>query len=102
MVVTRSHKIFGSIDYPDMVVGVDVVEALHDRINLLAKVNATEDGYQLVIHMVMTDKKTDCVSSHNEFTIRHTALFLITAYGKVLDKLRVGVCVDWICAMKPR
>ena len=40
-----------------MAVGIDVVEALQDRINLLAKVNATEDGYQLVIPMVMTDEK---------------------------------------------
>ena len=68
------------------VVGVDAVEVLQDRINLLTKVNATEDGYQLVIPMVMTDKKTDCVSSHNKFTTRHKALFLISAYEKALEE----------------
>ena len=65
---------------------MDVVEALQDRINLLAKVNATVEGYQLVIHMVMTDEKTDCVSSHNKLTIRQKVLFLIKAYEKALEK----------------
>ena len=67
----EARTILSFVDNPDTVVGVDVVETLQDRINLVAKVNATEDGYQIVIHMVMTDEKTDCVSSHNKFTIRH-------------------------------
>ncbi|KAL7525012.1 hypothetical protein ACHAXR_003180, partial [Thalassiosira sp. AJA248-18] len=96
----EAKKLFGftdDLDDPNAV--VDVVQSLQDRINLLRKVNATEDGFQLVIPWVVgSNEKNNYVSSHNKFTIRQKSLFLLRAYEIALEKMCVGV--KWLDVCK--
>ena len=54
----EARKLFGVVDDGD----IDVVDVLQERIQLLRKVNETEDGYQLAIPQ--TNDKNDGVTNH--------------------------------------
>mmetsp|Transcript_27620 Transcript_27620/g.59008 ORF Transcript_27620/g.59008 Transcript_27620/m.59008 type:complete len:743 (+) Transcript_27620:485-2713(+) len=88
---SEARKLFGFFGDGDEDINV-VVEGLHERINLLKKVQEDDDGYQLVIPM--TEDSSLGLSSHNKFTIRNKSLFLLKAYQIALEKMRVGV--RWI------
>ena len=67
----RKPKIlFRFADYP----GVDVVAGLEERIDLLKKVNSSENGYKLVLPMA-AEEGYDNLSNHNKFTIRQNISF---------------------------
>ena len=84
---------FGFDAYPN----VDVVAGLEERIELLQKVNASENGFQLVL-LIGAEIGHNYVSNHNEFRIRKKLLFLLKAYQITLDEMKVGVrWVDHIC-----
>ena len=61
----EAKKLFRFDSYLD----VDVVEGLEERIQLLHKVNSSENGYQLVLP-IGAKICHKYVSSHNKFTIR--------------------------------
>ena len=61
----EAKKLFGFDSYLD----VDVVEGLEERIQLLQKVNESENRYQLVLP-IGAKIGHKYVSLHNKFTIR--------------------------------
>ena len=73
---------FGFDLYPNC----DVVAGLEERIDLLKKVNASENGYQLVLP-IGAEIGDNYVSNHNKFIIRQKLLFLIKAYQIALDEI---------------
>ena len=89
----EANKLFGFDLYPHC----DVVAGLEERIDLLKKVNASENGYQLVLP-IGAEIGDNYVSNHNKFIIRQKSLFLLKAYQIALDEMKVGVrWVDHIC-----
>ena len=89
----EAKKLCGFDAYPN----VDVVAGLEERIELLQKVNTSENGYQLVLP-IGAEIGHNYVSNHNKFTIRQKLLFLLKAYQIALDEMKVGVrWLDHIC-----
>ena len=81
----------------DLYLNCDGVARLEERIDLLKKVNASENGYQLVLP-IGAEIGDNYVSNHNKFIIRQKSLFLLKAYQIASDEMKVGVrWVDHIC-----
>ena len=65
---------------------VNVVDGLEERMRLLKQVNASDNGYQLVLP-IGAEIGTNYVSSHNKFLIRQKNFFLLNICQKAVDEL---------------